>query len=272
MHASTDLRGQIPEPGFTGGDKFLEFPQVPTRTSRGDVGLPILYADASVFYSFFLADTARVLPLLPGEHLEPALTVGNRTLVALGCFDYRKSTVGVYHEVGLGIACRPRGQSGGWLNMATTIARPEARKTGLYVIDLPVTTDAACSAGREIWGLPKIVTGIDISAQGHTLDCAVRDPEGKSILRIQGQPGFGIPVQPLGLTLYSRLNGTLLRTHVDITGPSRAHLPGTMRLTLGDSHNPLRQHLDALGLEGKSPFAVVHAPAFRARLHGGITR
>jgi hypothetical protein len=81
------------------------------------------------------------------------------------------------------------------------------------VVDLPVTTEAANAAGRELWGYPKFVTSIDFALTGRRFRSSVHDPSGgKAICEIAGEMDGGIRVPSLSLVTFSKLDDTLVRT------------------------------------------------------------
>ena len=63
----------------------------------------------------------------------------------------------------------------------------------IYVADLPVTTEAANRAGREIWGYNKFVTAIDIKCDGKKFSATVRDHENELIGALEGTRGASAP-------------------------------------------------------------------------------
>lgn len=258
----------------THDDPFFQVPRHRFQTSEGSVDLPILYFDTSAVFAFFLPERKRVEALLVGTGLNPALTVGNRALAALACFEYRDTSVGVYNEVGLAVAvCRQgEGQAvGGWADMMKTLRSPEERHVALHVLDLPVTTAAANAAGREIWGYPKFVTEIPFSLEGREFACSVMAPDSeRPIFELAGRMGPSIPAGPLSLTLLSHRDGAVVRATVNVRGATRVALPGSVRVTTHATEHPIDEHLSALGLNGARPRALMWTHAFQSRLNEGV--
>lgn len=250
---------------------FQNVPVAPHPTSGGDVDLPIFFYESTSCFLLYLAPAAAVKSLLGHEALEPALTMNGRVLVSLACFEYRDSSIGSYNEVGLALSCREQGGSAGWLNFASTLTRPAKRGTALHVVDLPVTTERACSAGIELWGLPKFVGDIGFEKQGRHFSCSVSDAKGtgKNIFSVTGKHGLAVPTPSLGMSLLSSIDGKLLRTIVDVAGKTRVASGGSVTLSLGDSSHPFRERLEALGLNGKSPLAVLYNENHMARMNAG---
>lgn len=266
----------LKRPGLaTHDDPFFQVPRTEFRTREGTVELPILYYDATALYAFFLPERTRVEALLAGTGLVPALTVGNRALAAMACFEYRDTSVGVYNEVGLAVAvCRDGEQLAlnGWRDLLATLQQPEARHVAFHILDLPVTSAAANAAGREIWGYPKFVTDIPFSLKGRAFDCSVMLPGTHiPVMQLAGRLGPSVPVGPLSLTLLSFRDADLVRATVNARGACRLALPGSIRLSAHDNKHSLGQHLHALGLDGAAPVAVMWTHAFQSRLNEGVT-
>lgn len=258
----------------THDDVFFQVPRTVVSTSEGAVPLPIMYYDASAFYAFFLVDRERASAALANDRLTPALTVGDRALASLACYQYRDTSVGVYNEVGLALCVTADDAAmplGGWPDMLRTASAPEGRTVGMHVLDLPVTTAAANAAGREIWGFPKFVTDISYEKHGRRFDCEVADPDGgPAIMTLAGTIGPSFPGRPLSLALYSELDGQLLRCTVNARGRTRiAPAPG-LRLSTSSSGHRMSDHITALGLNGASPVGVMWSDHFQSRLNAGV--
>lgn len=255
---------------------FFKVPLTQVATTEGAVDLPIMYYDTSMLNAYFLVDKKRVATLLKDTGLTPALTVANKALVALACFEYRDTSVGVYNEVGLAVAVIPKDEKnvrlGGWADILSTTQQPEERRVAFHILDLPVTTAAANAAGREIWGFPKFVTPITFSLKKKQFSCQVLLPESgnSEIMRLSGRFGMSIGVAPLSLTLLSLQNKQILRSTVNVRGTSNLALAGSLRLSVSNVNHPMAQHLQALGLDGAKPVAVNWTHDFQSRLNGGV--
>lgn len=253
-------------------DPFFAVPTTKTTTSAGEVELPILYYDDSNVFALFTADPDGVAAKLAGTGLIPALRIGRRPVVAIGLYEYRQTSIGSYNEVGVGILVYPerykRSRSvTGWTQL---LRHPDRRDQGAYIIDLPVTTEAARAAGSEIWGYPKFVTPISFALGGGRFSSVVEDPDdGSTIMEFSGRARPVLPTPPLPLVLYSRREGVMLRTHVDLRNGTRAHLPGGIRLQVGQSRHRMAINLRELGLEGARPLVVVSTTRFQSRLNAG---
>lgn len=252
---------------------FFQVPRTQVSTSEGCVDLPILYYDATAVYAFFLVTSLKVDRLLVGTGLVSSMRIGPNSVVGIACYEYRDTSVGIYNEVGLAAAVARDGETlalGGWPEVLHSFTHPEERRNGMYVFDLPVTTPQANAAGREIWGFPKFVTPIPFSLQGRDFTCSVNDPAGdEPIMSLAGRMGFSIPSAPFSLSLFSQLQGRLLRTHVNARGKSWLAGPGSLQLRVGNSAHPMAEHLRALGLQNAKPVAVLGSRQFQSRLNAG---
>lgn len=253
---------------------FFQVPQTRVRVSAGDVQLPILYYDASALYAFFLVEQEKIRELLLDAELEPGMRVGSKAVVGLACYQYRDTSVGVYNEVGLAVAVSRQGDPlsmGGWRDVLASFTHPEERRSGMYVLDLPVTTALANAAGREIWGFPKFVTPIEFELCDNRFSCSVKNPDtGTPLMTLAGRMGVAVPARPFSLALYSYCNQQLLRTTVNVRGKSQISLPGSVRLQVGDGDHVMVQHLNRLGLNNARPLALLWTDCFQSRLNAGV--
>lgn len=252
-------------------DPFFRVPTTIRPTSEGPVELPIRYWDVTAIVAVFAAPRAGAEAILEGTGLEPGLSLGERVGVAMAFYEYRDTSVGTYNEVGTSIFAVRRGERAR-LGHADLLLPPRRRTVGAYVVDLPVTTAAANAAGREIWGYPKFVTQIPLTLRGRALDTSVRDPnDGSPIVRLAGRLGWAVPTPPLSIMTYTRLDGALIRTHVDVRGWMLAHAPGSARLEVGSSKHGMAERLRTLGLEGAVPRLVAVTDRFQSLLWPGET-
>ena len=251
-------------------DYFFQYPQTSVQTSEGAIDLPIFYYDDSVMMTLFRVDYDKVQSLVADTGLQAVRTTGNKALVGLAFYEYRETSIGVYNEVGLAIAVVPDGTPLPKLPMLSMLQHLDKASLGYYIVDLPVTTAAACAGGRELWGYPKFVTTIDFSLQGNRFDGAVTDPDtGNNLVRLSGDTGLGVPGPLLDLVTYSRHEGQLLRTLINTRGGAKVCLPGSMQVQVSDSNHPMAQRLMALGLNNAKPFLLFHSHTLQLRLNAG---
>jgi hypothetical protein len=250
---------------------FFEVSRTTAPTSAGPVELPILYHEVSNLLAVFRAPRRAALELLAGTGLVPALGVGDRALVALSFYDYRRTSIGPYREVGVAAFVRPAGAPAPRLAIADLYRPLGARVIGVHVLDLPVTTAAACAAGRELWGYPKFITEIAFALEDRYFEGVVADPDGAApIASLAGRLGRGVPAPPMSVVTFSSRHDELVRTHIHVRGVVRARGPGELRLAVGASRHPMAERLRALGLDGARPLVVMTTDRFQSRLHAGV--
>lgn len=251
-------------------DPFFNVPRTTRVLSEGEAEFPILYYDVSTLVALFQVDRGKAAAKLINMGLKPGLHWGGQAIAGLAFYEYRKTSIGPYNEVGLAIAACPAHVNkpiSGWLNLYADIQR---RSVGFHILNLPVTTRIAWAGGREMWGYPKFVTDIPFKLTDHHFDSAVMDPKnGKSIARLSGQLGPGVPAPPLSLVLYSQLDDCKLRATVNVRGAVRLRGGGKLRLSVGDSDHDMADNLHDLGLDNARPLLVMDTHQFQSRLNLG---
>jgi hypothetical protein len=258
----------MPPDGFP----FLTVPANPTTTTEGPVSLPIRCYQGSAVVSLFTADADAAAHSLAETFIGRTIRIGSRVLVAVAGFEYLRTSIGPYREVSVSIFVHDPWNHHPLKVWTELMRRPDLRRSGSYVIDLPVTSAKADDAGREIWGYPMFVTPIDVHLGRRGLAVTVHDPDqGSPIMTLEGHFGPGLPSPPMELVRYSQLGTETLRTLVHAKGAARTHLASRARLIVGASSHPMTQRLRDLGLDGARPFAVMSAPAYQARLGAGVS-
>jgi hypothetical protein len=251
-------------------DMFFQYPRTSLTTSEGDVDMPILYYDDSVLMALFRVDYEQAQTLVADQGLEAVRFFGGKALAVVAFYQYRATSIADYNEVGVAIAVVPKGTAVPAFPLLSLLNALDKAPVGFCVIDLPVTTAAACAAGREIWGYPKFVTPIHFSLDGSRFEGEVTAPDtGRDLMQLSGRAGLGVPGPLLDLVLYSHHNGQMLRTLVNTRGGCRACLPGSLRLRVSDSSHPMAQRLKLLGLSDAKPALVMHSHALQLRLNAG---
>lgn len=249
---------------------FFDVPKHKRDTSQGSVELPIAYYDNSNLIAVFSADARALEDKLSGLGLSPVLVRG-KAQVALVFFEYAGSSIGAYNEVGLAALVSRSGTALPAVPMLDMLRDPRKRSVGAYVMNLPVTTDAANAAGRELWGYPKFVTKIPIRWAGRTFHGEVRDPQDDGLLlELSGRRSLGVPIPATGLLTFSRLDATDLDTLVDVRGRSVLAGGGSLRLRVGASSHAMAQNLRELGLDGQTPSLVVSTMHSASLLYAGV--
>ncbi len=249
--------------------RFFRVAQEKLKTSAGEAPFPILYYDATALLTFFWCELEAAQSFLDDTGLQATRFLNGRALAAIGWYEYRDTDIGAYNEVGVAIAVQPENRA-----LRLPIMQffyPAGRRTlGFYIIDLPVTTEIACAAGREMWGFPKFVAEIPLQFEKGSVSAAVLAPEKQEpIVSMNGRLGAGIPLPGMDLVLYSNKDDRLLRTEVITSGWLRTSPGNGLRVETGPGTHPMADNLRRLGLNGASPFSCQLTHRFRSRLYLG---
>jgi hypothetical protein len=234
---------------------------------QGDiVKLPIFYYDGESMTGIFPAKLGALRKLLPDRRLSPARLAPGVGALSVTCFEYRDSDVGTYNELAIGIP----------LNFPAFRANVPGRamlggvlsgQLDAYVLHLPVTTELALKAGRELWNYPKFVASIDFTQDEQTRTC--RLAEGAEHILTMRAPRIRS----------NRTEQQQLFTHVYQDGqPQRGEFkllarnsgqtikPGAAELEIGDRH-PIASELRGALLSNKS-LAASYTPQIEGILYG----
>lgn len=252
-------------------DVFFQYPLSRFATSAGEIDLPILYYDCSVVMALFQVDVDKAAAVVRDPDLTVVPVVGGKTMVGVAFYEYRHTAIAPYNEVGVAVAVAPRGTSMPRQPLMSLLGSLDKNPLGLHIVDLPVTTDAACAAGREAWGYPKFVTPIGFDLKGKHFLGTVTDPQDQSeLVSLEGRFGLGVRGPLLDLALYSRLNGQMLRTLVNTRGGAIVSTGGSLRLHVSASaRHPMAERLRAMGLDGAKPVCVSRSHRLQLRLNAG---
>jgi hypothetical protein len=252
-------RGLRVESGTVMETFFESVRQTPAKMSSGTCDLPILYRDASQFGVFFRIELERAQALLEGTALEPWPVLG-AAMGAIYVWEYRDSTVGSYNELGLGIQARRRGTRPSLVRLGLDM-RAQLDQ-GIWVVNLPVTTQGAYQAGVEIWGYPKYVTPIETRFDDGGASVRLGDELELSLGPMRG------PAMKLPVVTYTARGGRLLRTVIEVKEPVRWGTAASARLrVLGDG--PTASSVKKLGLESARPLLAFRTDRFQAILPAG---
>jgi Acetoacetate decarboxylase (ADC) len=219
--------------------------------------LPIRYFDDQGLIATFLTELNRAAELLKGTGLHAVPQEDGKAVVMLGCFEYRKTDLGPYNEVGLCILA----------------AAPGDPIPANYVTNLPVNTAVANRVGREIWGYNKFVAAIDINRDGKKFSTTLRDPENITIGGLEGKRGASVHDtlrQPTtDMLTFSLLEGRVIKTLIRLLTPFHASSGDSFVFKVGMSGHPMAANLRTLALDGARPVLVQYADPFQALLFPG---
>ncbi|HRP71000.1 MAG TPA: hypothetical protein PLY93_15870, partial [Turneriella sp.] len=119
-------------------DPFFNVPRESVKTSRGDVELPILYYELEILIALFIIDSKPAKDMLASVGLKPVELPLGKTVGGLAFYRYDNTTVGIYNEVGVGIAAVPVEQKIPLLSITDFLKPTLKRRLGFYIADLPV--------------------------------------------------------------------------------------------------------------------------------------
>lgn len=221
------------------------------RIQGQQITLPVTITHAEMVAAIFRADPARAASAVERPDLRP-WTLGGRAFSMLMLVRYGEWALGSYDEVGVGLLTRgPGGRS------------------GLHVVDLPVTGAFTREAGQDLWGLPKWTMRSELDFDGRMASGTVYDGD-TFVLRLRLEAGR-LPVPfPVSARVRSWSGvdrgaqaGVLLRGAIPMSLRDTHVGRGTAHVELGD--HPMARRMAALGMTRK-PLFTVHT----ARLSGEL--
>jgi hypothetical protein len=185
---------------------------------------------------------------LPSDVIQPLRWTGDRTLVLVSAFRYRVVTW-----------AGPDGTSGTLLPYAEVVVAaqvtegPSRRvlpllqgRTGMFVLQMPVTTGQAVAGGREFFGLPKFLADMDFTETGTSRSVRVSE-QGRDLLTLTVRPG-GRPRQSrMDSCMFSAHRGELLRTVAPMWSIGQTRW-GSASATLELGEHPVADQLRGLGI------------------------
>jgi hypothetical protein len=243
------------------GTDFFDVPRATFALEGGSCDLPVIYRDASSFGVFFALDLAVARAAVRATAIEPWPVLG-RAVGALYCWEYRDSSIGAYGEVGLGVQCRRVGSHPSLPRLGFDMGAQDDQ--GIWVVTLPVSTEAAFSAGVQLWGYPKYVSPIETAFRAEGARCKLGDELDVSIGTLGGPALKGQPV-----VTYTENGGRLIRTRIDVDHRTRWGTGRSAKIEItGDG--PTSRAIRELGIDRATPLAAFRIDGFRAILPQGI--
>ena len=211
-----DNHGSFTDPFF---QRFEVRPApTPLELSKGvskTYSFPTFYADVSCAIAIFFCDYERAEAIMPHATMKPVKMPGGRSVVLFSCYEYKNvMNLAPYNEIAMTI---PIMVNAGFAPPLLPLVI-DFKKKGYYVFSMPVTSLENQIRGAKIWGLPKIVEEIEISAEGDQCTAVARDDDGEVY--------FELAVPKAGSTkhfdetghLYSMLEGRLAKSRTNFKG------------------------------------------------------
>jgi len=206
--------------------------------------MPVGTSTSPALFAGFSVDAGAARAMLPGQELHP-VRLGSRALMVLAVVNYQDTTIGRYVEFCIGILAQ-KGRSPA-PPVVPLLAR-RAYGTGVYIYDLPVSSEISVKGGRGIWGMAKRQANLDFVVGPDTVSSQY-DLDGQLVMRVDvSNPGPArLPVKLTNVG-YGDFRGMLTRsaTYLD------THLGFTLRdpkarLLIGD--HPRTAPLHALDVD-----------------------
>ena len=176
---------------------------------------PTFYADVTCAIAIFLCDRERAQAILPHPSMKPVKMPLGRSVVLLSCYQYKNvMNIAPYNEIAMTI---PIMVDAGYTPSLLPLVM-DFKKKGYFVFSMPVTSLENQIRGTKIWGLPKIVEEIDISADGDQCTTVARDENGVVYFELSvPKTGSSKHFDETGF-LYSMLDDRLLKSQTNFKG------------------------------------------------------
>ena len=192
--------------------------------------MPVGTRTSPALFAGFSIDVAAAQELLPGEELH-ACRVWNRGMLMTAVVDYQDTPIGRYVEFCIGILCT-RGPAPAPPLLPLTMLPPFG--TGVYIYDLPVSSEVSVKGGRGIWGMAKRQANLDYVMGDETVSSQY-DLDGQLVMRIDvPRTTATVPMSMKGVG-YGDFRGMLTKSTVYLKARwEMAMRPASARLLVGD--------------------------------------
>jgi Acetoacetate decarboxylase (ADC) len=224
-----------------------------------EVRLPVVVRDASSGAATYAVSAAAARRLIPGDALEPVEVWPGKALCSLAVIQYRDNDLGDYNEVSIAFFVREKDAPGG-LPYLGTVADLLRGRVATYIRHLPVDQGFTCEAGRTIWGFPKTVERIDVTAGADRASCTLH-MDGAHVLTLAVRRGGARRLPDSVMTTYSFIDGAPHKTAFSSGGDGVGFRLGGATLTLGT--HPIADELRSLGLPKRALMTM-----WMERMHG----
>lgn len=196
--------------------RFANVDGIPFRLPVGTAGSPALMAAYRV-------DPKAARAVLPGQELHP-VRVGGSGVLVVAVVDYQDTTIGRYVEFCIGVLCS-RGETAAPPLLPLLLRR--AMGTGIYIYDLPVSSEISAKGGLGIWGMGKRQANLDFVVGADTVSSQY-DLDGQLVMRVEvpRTSRLRVPLRATGVS-YGSFRGMLTKSYV--------HLDTVAHVTPGSS-------------------------------------
>lgn len=232
------------------------------------VQFPLSFRDVHYMALLYIANQKEINRHLLETGLKPALYWFGKPVVAIGLIQYKDSDLGAYDEIIVAIPVVPEScRSGNITNWLDLYSSFEKRQGGQYIIHIPVTSQVSVDGGRDLWGYPKILAPLEHHFNQNKIESQFKDEADKVQLDWKGELGAGIPIPAMNLMTYSFLNGSLMKTHVDVKASMKWFPFAKVKLTIHEENCNMAKDIKALGLNKTNPIAILGSEKFSALFH-----
>ncbi|GGO60874.1 hypothetical protein [Nonomuraea cavernae] len=249
------------------GFPFLTVPTYPVDGPEGPVELPIRCHDGSALTAYFAADPGAAAELLAGTGFGPAVRLAGRALVALYASWNRRTSVGGYRELHLGIVV-----PGPWWTRSSRVwpdllRGADRRRSGSYLAGSVVDAAAVSAVAPRLWGGEPYLAPLEFELTNRSARVTAGAAD-DWVLSLRGLLGPGLPASDPDLVGYTWEAGTTLRSCLRTRGLGRLHPVPRLRLAVAPrSAHPLARRLRELGLDGARPLLCLSAGARQTLRH-----
>lgn len=234
--------------------------------------LPAEYHRSEAVTAIFSADAEAVRETLPSEALRLVSAGRGRCAYVVAALRHHEATIRA--EDGGPLVARPYGELAigplvtmGGFRRPFALLRPGPMPAGigLLVQHMPVTTREARDLGRALWGYAKFVADMEFAEQEDDRTVTVSEG-GEQVLTLTATSRGALKLERSLTTLYSVLDGTLIRTELPTLAYARRRRGGAT-LTFGP--HPVGADLRRLDISGTA-LGVEVSPLQRLLLPIGV--
>ncbi|MYW15385.1 acetoacetate decarboxylase [Streptomyces sp. SID2955] len=234
---ATDLDEVARDPRVSSVEFFRRLPKTKVDSPIGATLTPNFYYRISTARITMLARSRAIRSRLPGE-LAPLEVAPGLGLISVMFFRYDVCDIDFYTEAAVGIAVKPARHGGlGFFDLVSALKNEHLDS---YVLSLPVSTDIAQVRGRDGYGFPKWVTGLDVDIDAHRTTARVANDDGGTDLSLlaatPAQTSYPSGKRVSTLTSYTSIGGawhsTLSQTNVLAAGTEL--VPRKLALEVGE--------------------------------------
>ncbi len=222
--------------------RFANVDDIPFR-------MPIATTTSPALFAAFSIDADRAADMLPGQELHP-FRILNRGVLLIAVVNYLDTTIGKYIEFCIGVLAT-NGPTPAPPTLPLLLRNHFG--TGVYIYDLPVSTEISVKGGRSIWGMAKRQANLDYLIGNDTVSSQY-DLDGELVMRIDiphPKPMFPFQLDGVG---YGDSRGMLFKSYTHVRGRLGVSLfTSKARLLVGD--HPRMDVIKRLDIHPRALFA-----------------